>query len=1161
MTEARSGWHVLNLALALLVHVAVGLVWLVTITTFSVLALGVVAGVVWFFGALVLAVVAIVQMSRARERSGRVWWLTFRWWLLSWIAPVALLFVLVARFAKPAPAPESAPESEPERRVVMDPELPSRLASFERRLRALESELTELKWLAARPEAEPASWLTAPTVTVPPPPVVPPSAPVPPVSKPEPPVSKPEPPREPLTRPAPRRPAPTPVATATRAEQPPREPRIREVDWADLLGARALAVAGGVVTVLGIVFFFALAVNRGWVGPELRVGLGALASLLVFAGGFELRRRYEETHAALAAVGAGIAGAYATTLFAAARYDLVPDLGALALAAGIAAVALFTALAWSAQLVAGLGLVGAMVVPFTVVITDDISAIGTAFVAVMLAVTGFVALRRRWDWLLAAAAGVSLPQAALLVGQADPNATKALALTVVFFALYGGIGLARLLELDDRIDAVGGGFVALAGVFAAVSFQHLLEGAAFGATLLALTAAYGALSTWFLRGRASQSMLLAAIAGWSLPQAALFVAHADRDDAGAIVVVAALAAAYAAIGIARHLARAPKGLDPFGASFVTGSAGFAAVSSLHLLDGTARGVALLVLAATYGALSAVFFRGRRDLSSLLAAAGLILAAGAGGELLSGLGLATVWAAQGAVLSWLAWQTRESRFQVGSLGYLALAAGHALLFEAPPRDLFTATLHPADGAPALVAVAAGLLALAAYARHDERRSILAPIRIRQVDLRRGALVLTGVAGAAAASLGLLDLVERSSTFSWGEVGVTALWSALALAVLVVGVRRGSLLASACGLAAFPAPVAKVVASDMTLPEPQRWWAGLAAALACVAGGFLFQLLRPRLRTLHVVGVVLHVVGLGLGAPAVIELIGHDRLGVALLVVAGAYGALAAGVFALDRQRDHATLLWSISLAFAAVAAANLLDGTVLVLAWTAPAAALALLARPVREPRFLLASAALVTVALAETLTELAPPSDIASSGLHPGGGVVALALSIGALAVLARIAPDAAAIARDDETRSESYRELARSLLELEPAVRIPVRWAAGLLGLYTVSLTILEVFERWTPGGVEDRFQHGHTLVSACWAAVALALLYVGLTRRMRRLRVAGFVLFGGALAKLFLYDLATLSSIARALSFLAVGALLLVAGFFYQRLTSDLELRSRTV
>jgi uncharacterized membrane protein len=59
-----------------------------------------------------------------------------------------------------------------------------------------------------------------------------------------------------------------------------------------------------------------------------------------------------------------------------------------------------------------------------------------------------------------------------------------------------------------------------------------------------------------------------------------------------------------------------------------------------------------------------------------------------------------------------------------------------------------------------------------------------------------------------------------------------------------------------------------------------------------------------------------------------------------------------------------------------------------------------------------------------------------------------------------------------------------------------------------------------------------------------------MGLRRGTRWLRVGGFALFGLALAKLFLYDLAFLSSITRALSFLAVGAVLLFGGFLVQRL-----------
>ena len=63
------------------------------------------------------------------------------------------------------------------------------------------------------------------------------------------------------------------------------------VSAADLMGAKALAIAGGVVTLLGVVFFFVLAVNRGWIGPEVRIALGGLASSAALGVGFWLRRR------------------------------------------------------------------------------------------------------------------------------------------------------------------------------------------------------------------------------------------------------------------------------------------------------------------------------------------------------------------------------------------------------------------------------------------------------------------------------------------------------------------------------------------------------------------------------------------------------------------------------------------------------------------------------------------------------------------------------------------------------------------------------------------------------------------------------------------------------------------------------------------------------
>jgi uncharacterized membrane protein len=190
--------------------------------------------------------------------------------------------------------------------------------------------------------------------------------------------------------------APSPVAVdlTEPPATPPRDfPSEREpFDLSRLLGARALALTGGVVSLLGIVFFFVLSVQRGWVGPVGRVSLGAIASALALGAGWWLRRRFGETFAATAAAGVGIAGAYATLLAAAARYDLVSDPVALALAALIAAVATATALMWSDQALAGLGLVGAILAPLAVAVGEDgLAATGVGFAVLMLAAARSVA--------------------------------------------------------------------------------------------------------------------------------------------------------------------------------------------------------------------------------------------------------------------------------------------------------------------------------------------------------------------------------------------------------------------------------------------------------------------------------------------------------------------------------------------------------------------------------------------------------------------------------------------------------------------------------------------------------------------------------------------------------------------------------------------------
>ena len=195
-------------------------------------------------------------------------------------------------------------------------------------------------------------------------------------------------------------------------------------------------------------------------------------------------------------------------------------------------------------------------------------------------------------------------------------------------------------------------------------------------------------------------------------------------------------------------------------------------------------------------------------------------------------------------------------------------------------------------------------------------------------------------------------------------------------------------------------------------------------------------------------------------------------------------------------------------------------------------ATALLWRPLREPRLWLAGGIVTAVATVVTIGEFTPIERFFEESARPANGVWVLLACIVGLAAVAWSAPD--------------------------PAHRPALGAVAGGFALYAVSLGILGLAEAVSSASVETDFERGHTAVSGLWALVGLALLVVGLLRGSALIRYAGLALFGLSLAKIFLYDLASLSSVARAFSFILVGGLLLAGGFFLQRLSDRLGPRA---
>lgn len=70
---------------------------------------------------------------------------------------------------------------------------------------------------------------------------------------------------------------------------------------------------------------------------------------------------------------------------------------------------------------------------------------------------------------------------------------------------------------------------------------------------------------------------------------------------------------------------------------------------------------------------------------------------------------------------------------------------------------------------------------------------------------------------------------------------------------------------------------------------------------------------------------------------------------------------------------------------------------------------------------------------------------------------------------------------------------------------------------------------------------------LSVVWALYAIILIIVGLVRKSAYIRWGGLALFGIVVLKVFLIDLAGLGTLYRIISFIALGIILLIAGFLY--------------
>jgi len=505
--------------------------------------------------------------------------------------------------------------------------------------------------------------------------------------------------------PQPAAPAPAPVpATVAPPPLPPSRapaPVVREpLDLEQVLGGRVLAWVGGIAVVLAAVFFLVMAVHNGWIDETTRVVLAFLGASALVAAGVWLYERKGKTQAALATVASGLAALYASATTATTVYHLVSPAAGLVIAGLVGIAATAVAVRWDSRVVAGIGIVGALLGPVLVDAGRSTSSLAFMVIALLSAIG--VLVWRRWSSLAVVSYVVSAPQAAdWLDHERHAHLGLALVVTGAFWVLYLVAALGYELRVPTTTLRLSSASLLLANAAATAGGGWAMlddAGNGYGATawVIGLAAAHVVLGVATLRGRISREIgaLIAAV-GAALAAVGLALAL----DGPALV------AGWTAEGVLMAWVARRTG-DRRG---YLGSAVFLGLAAVHAvefeappsalaygLDSPLRAVTALVLVAAGLSLAASFLpqderRSQVDALRIGAAAALVYlasvlvvqAAGAhAGSTTqnSQLALSALWAALGFV-SLVAGLARDERpLRLGGLVLLGLAVGKVFIVD-------------------------------------------------------------------------------------------------------------------------------------------------------------------------------------------------------------------------------------------------------------------------------------------------------------------------------------------------------------------------------------------------------------------------------------------------------------------------------------------------
>jgi uncharacterized membrane protein len=119
-----------------------------------------------------------------------------------------------------------------------------------------------------------------------------------------------------------------------------------------------------------------------------------------------------------------------------------------------------------------------------------------------------------------------------------------------------------------------------------------------------------------------------------------------------------------------------------------------------------------------------------------------------------------------------------------------------------------------------------------------------------------------------------------------------------------------------------------------------------------------------------------------------------------------------------------------------------------------------------------------------------------------------------------------------------------------EPDVNAAAAGSVGFLGFVWLNAALCRTLHHWAGVPFDFEAMMESTLVqtalSIFWTVLALATMLVATRRASRRVWLTGAILLAVAIVKLFVVDLSRVGTVERIVSFVGVGLLTLVIGYF---------------